>query len=608
MPPAAAPPEGRPFRPLFERWARRVRARLALRDVLTGAAFGLLVGAGAAAALWQTRHGSLRPVGAAAGLLGAAAGFAVARRRRFSDGDVALFLDARLHADESICTAVELDRASEPGDDTARAVVLSQATTALAKATPKQVRAPLYRPWHVAVPLAAAAIGWISLAPLPPPPASAQAPPGVDQVQLARVEGLEKIIKLAEVNARDDAQRERLKKLAEEAKKLRDKLKVGAEKREALADLARLKDGLQAEKLSLGDGQERQGLESALGKLSENPDLKNAQKALGDRDLVSLDDEMERLANKLEKNDRDRAQKTLEEAAEAARKNGAPGVAKALEEQRKRLAEQGKKADKLRELARELGDSLGDDGKEALRDFDQKGGGKEEQRLADKLEKALGKLTPEERKKLAENLKKKLQSGDGELSGSPSKKRMKELAEQLDTPEGQKQLEDELRKMAADEPEGSEEGERQKELGKAEGGAGEAEGQMGGSPMPIPVEGPGKGGKGQNGKGQHGNGQADKGDPQAGHTEGGGPGGDHKGVTGVIEGGGMKARTSGKINKAPSMPGVTLGRTAGKVGETANMAGQGALGGAAPGEINGIERSDVPEEYREQVGRYFQPK
>ncbi|MFT3773882.1 MAG: hypothetical protein QM820_51595 [Minicystis sp.] len=430
MPPAAAPPEGRSFRPLFERWARRVRARLALRHVLTGAAVGLVVGAGASAALWQTRHGGLRPAGAAAGLLGAAAGFVVARRRRFSDGDVALYLDARLRADETIATAIELDRKPDGGDDSARAVVISQATGVLAKATPKQVRAPLYRPWHAALPIAAAAIGWISLAPLPPPPKGPLAGPGAEKVQLAKVDGLEKIIKLAEMNARDDAQRERLKKLAEEAKKLREKLKDGAEKRDALADLAKIKDGLQAEKLSLGDGEERQGMESALGKLGENPDLKNAQKALGDRDLVSLDDEMERLANKLEKTDRDRAQKTLEEAAEAAKKNGAPGVAKALEEQKKRLAEQGKKADKLRELAKELGDALGEDGKEALRDFDQHGGGKEEQKLAEKLNDALGKLTPEERKKLAENLKKKMKAApDSEMGPSPSKKQLKDLAD-----------------------------------------------------------------------------------------------------------------------------------------------------------------------------------
>jgi len=33
----------------------------------------------------------------------------------------------------------------------------------------------------------------------------------------------------------------------------------------------------------------------------------------------------------------------------------------------------------------------------------------------------------------------------------------------------------------------------------------------------------------------------------------------------------------------------------------------GALGAAGPGEVSGVNRSDVPEEYREQVGRYFEP-
>ena len=60
--------EGRSFRPLFERWSRRVRVELALRHVASGAALGLLLGAGASLALWQTRHGALRPVGVASSL------------------------------------------------------------------------------------------------------------------------------------------------------------------------------------------------------------------------------------------------------------------------------------------------------------------------------------------------------------------------------------------------------------------------------------------------------------------------------------------------------------------------------------------------------------
>jgi hypothetical protein len=595
------------FRPLFDRWARRVRARFALRETLRGAALGLVVGAAASAALWQTRHGALRPVGAAAGIVGGAVGLLLARRRRFSDGEVALYLDARLGARESIATAVELEK----GAGSARGVILSQATEALAAATPAQVRAPLLRPSHAGLPLGAAALLLACLAPLPPAPASAKAPPGAGQVRLAQVEGLEKIIKLAELNARDEAQRARLKKMAEEAKRLRDKLREGVEKREAQADLAKLRDGLSAEKLSLGDGQERQGMESALGKLADNPDLANAKRDLGDRDLVSFDEEMAKLADKLEKGDRERALKTLEEAAEAARRNGAPGVAKALEEERRRLDEAGRKADKLRELAKELGSTMGEEGRQALRDFSEKGGLKERARLAEKLEEALSKLTPEERKKLAENLKKRMKAApDDELGAAPSKRELEKLADQLDTPEGQKALEDELRRMAKEPPSSSEEGGRQRELGDAEGGAGDAERQMGGgTPVPIPVEGPG-GKPGPGGAGKDGKGQDGKGEAQAGHSDTFGPGGhgEHKGLTGVIEGGGMKARSAAKMGKGRPMPGVVLGRSAGKAGETANLKGSGALGEAAPGEIGGVERSDVPEEYREQVGRYFQPK
>ena len=56
------------------------------------------------------------------------------------------------------------------------------------------------------------------------------------------------------------------------------------------------------------------------------------------------------------------------------------------------------------------------------------------------------------------------------------------------------------------------------------------------------------------------------------------------------------------------MHGATLGRAPARPGETANQAGNGAIGEAAPGEVSGVERSEVPEEYREQVGRYFQPR
>ncbi|EYF00458.1 Hypothetical protein CAP_0827 [Chondromyces apiculatus DSM 436] len=582
---------------------------------------------------WQVRQGALRPWAAAGGVLGAAVGAAVARRRRWSDTSVALYLDGRLRSKETIATALELER--DEGSEPARAVVVSQAEGVLGKATAREVRPRVWRAWHAAIPVAAGAIGYLSWIPLPPAPEGAAAPPGVEQVRIADLAALERVIQLGEASARDDAQRERLKKLAEDAKKLRDKLKSGVEKREAQADLSKLRDGIMAERLSLGEGEERQGMESALGKLGENADLKEAAKALGDRDMVDLDEAMERLANRLEKEDRERAQKTLEEAEKAAREAGGKGVAKALEEQRKRLEELGKKSDKLRELAKSLGEGLGAEGQEALKGMEQLGDPESMQQLAESMEKALSGLSAEERKQLAENLKKQAEGMPEGGAGGPqegmSPEEMKELAEQLGSAEGLEQLKEQLKGMAQAPPPGSEEGERQKSLDGAQEGTGEMEGQLGGRPMPMPVAG-GQQGSGQQGSGQQGGQQGggqqggqqgnsgqgsgtgsggkggkDQGGATPGHSEGGGPG-SHEGQTGKVAGGELRSRANARMNRGVPMPGMVLGRSAGRAGETANVQGEGALGVVGPDEVGAIDRSEVPEEYREQVGRYFQPK
>ncbi|AKT37476.1 hypothetical protein [Chondromyces crocatus] len=612
----ANPSPSERFRASFARWARRVRRRRALGVVLSGAALGLAVGIGGAAAAWQTRHGALRPFAAAGGLLGAAAGAVLAHRRRWPDTSVALYLDGRLGSKETIATALELD--ADEGSEPARAVVVSQAEGVLGRATPREVRPRVWRTWHAAIPIAAGAIGYLSWIPLPPLPPEAAAPPGAEQVRLADVTSLERAIALGEANARDEAQRERLKKLAEDAKKLRDKLREGVEKREALADLSKLRDGITAERLSLGAGEERQGMESALGKLGDNPDLKDAAKALGDRDMTSLDEEMERLANKLEKEDRERAQQTLEEAEKAARGAGAQGVAKALEEQRKRLEALGKKSEKLKELAKALGEGLGEEGKQALKDLSQVGDPEDLQQLAESMEKALSGLSAEERKQLAENMKRQAEaSPEGAPGEGPSPEEMQDLADQLATPEGIAQLKEQLRQMAQAPPPGSGEGERQKGLEGAQEGTGGLEGQLGGQAMPLPMAGASgqngsQGGQqgsqgGTNGGGSSGGSGKDQGGATPGHSEGGGPG-SHDGQTGKVTGGDLRARAKARMNKGVPMPGMVLGRTAGRPGESANVRGEGALGVVGPDEVGAIDRSEVPEEYREQVGRYFQPK
>jgi hypothetical protein len=55
------------------------------------------------------------------------------------------------------------------------------------------------------------------------------------------------------------------------------------------------------------------------------------------------------------------------------------------------------------------------------------------------------------------------------------------------------------------------------------------------------------------------------------------------------------------------MPGSVTMYTQGKAGGTANTRGSGDLRVVGPSEVDGVERSDVPEEYRENVRQYFQP-
>jgi hypothetical protein len=578
---------------------------------LTGAALGLGLGVVTAAALWQTGHGFLRPFAAGFGLLGAAGGLVVARRARWADGDVALFLDGKLRAGEVVATALELCR--EPADAVADndrnevyAVVVGQAAGALEQADPRLARWPVLAPWHVAIPVGIAAIGYLSWIPVPRLPGAGK-PPGVDLVQLAEIKGLDKVEALARLKTPTDEQRRRLDKLSREASALREKLREGVERREALAEIARLQDALQGERLDLGDGARKQGLEAALARLAQDPLTREAAKVLGDRDLVRFDEEMQKLANAKEKSDRERAHKALEEAAEAAKKAGAADVGKALDRQKELLDERGKRMDELRALQEEMKGLVSDEDRQSLEDQGSPRDDKGARKLATALNDALKKLTPEQRKRLADNLKKRAEQG---AMGGPGRENLRDLARQLD----QQKLEEELKRLA-DEPTEDEDAERQEGLDEAQKGLGEAQGEMGGAPVPIPMPGQGAGqgdgkgdGKGQGGKGDgkgKGEGQGEgKGDGSAGP---GGGKGEHAGKSRDVAADELRARAKARIDGRAPMAGTTIGRAAGREGETANVQGNGAIGKVGPGEVSGVDKNDVPDEYREQVGRYFQP-
>ena len=630
------------FHPLFEGWARRVRGRLALRQAVTGAALGLCAATIPAALAWKTRHGDLRPYAPLVAIVGAGIGAGIAYRKRWSDTEVALFLDHRFATDETITTAVEMQSESEL-DEEARAVVVSSAANALAQGDAKRATPALWKPLHLVAPIAIAGLVFIARAPLPAAPVVATPPPGATHVQLQQVEGLEKVAKLAQVDARDEAQKQRLDKISKDAEKLREELNKGLEKRDAQDRIARLRDAIAAERLSLGDGEKRAGLEAAQSKLEENNSTKDAAKALGDHDLEKFDEDMEKLANQREKKDRELAQKKLQEAADAAKQGGAPDVSKALEDEKQLTGERGRRADELRALSKAM-DGAGlasGELKSKSEALDREGSDKAARELSDAMGKALDKLTPEERKRVADKLREEAKQQGGVGEGDPQG--MKDLADDLATPEGQKKLENDLKDLAKADTE-SEESKRQKKLDDAENGAGDTEKDIDKQGQGKSKPGDGQGEQGQQGEGQQsqGEGQQGQGEGQAqgeGQGQGGGHGpipiplegqgqsggdahgskaggmggghdtgaGDHSGRTDEVNGETMRSRAHGPLNKASAMPGTSTGLSAGRAGGTANTQGSGGLTSAGPHEVSGVDNSDVPEEYREQVRQYFQP-
>jgi len=586
------------FRRAFHGLAKRVHRRQAGRLALTGASLGLCLGACGALGLWALRWGEWRPFAAGLGALGAALGATLAQRQRWSESDVALYLDARLDSQETLTTALAAQSSAEP----ALAHVLERARSVLGSADPQRVKPKLWSRFHVLLPIALAVIAALSLLPLPPAPQPAPVAPGAERIQIENLKGLERIEALGHLQAQNPEQDERLKKLAEQAKKLREALAKGLEKREALSEIAKLRDGIAAERLKLGDQQNRPGLDAALRAFGNNPALHDAQKALGNGDLTAFDDEMQKLANRAESGDRQAAKEALEEAAKEARGKGAKGLADALEAQKRLFERRESHADALRELAKSLKGKLSPEALEDLKEFGSSGSPEAEQRLADGLERALEGLTPEERKRLAERMQQQLEGADGNASPM-TKKQLAEMAKRLASKEGIEQLKKQLQELAKPEP--SDDAKREQGLGDAERGGSAAERGLGA--MPIPMDSDGAPGAGNPGGPPNPGGRGDK-------SGAGGPGGkrdagagDHRGSTPEIAAKELRSKAEARLQAGAPMHGATLGRAPARPGETANQLGTGSLGEAQKTEVGAVDHADIPEEYREQVGRYFEP-
>jgi hypothetical protein len=370
--------------------------------------------------------------------------------------------------------------------------------------------------------------------------------------------------------------------------------------REAQAEVARLREDIAAERLKLTDPASRPGLETALAELEKNPALDRPRTLLGNGDLTDFDGAMRDLANRVEEHDRDQALESLAKAARAAGAKGNRALEQLLEAERKLFEERSSKSAALRELARALGDELGEDGQRALGELSSNGSPEAAAALGKALADALEAMSPEERRRLAENLAQRLQ-GKAVHGDAMTRAELEDLAKHLRTPEGQKELGQMLRDLARSDP--SDAARRERSLGEAERGGADAERRL--RALPLPTGQSATGGRAGAGAPAAGGSASRKSGGRSGHSEDTGAG-DHSGKTAPVAGDELRAKARADLRPGP-MHVTAEGRAPARPGETANEQGTGALERAAPGEVGAVERSEVPEEYREQVGRYFQP-
>lgn len=588
-------PSADAFFPELRRQARRLHTRQVLGAGLWGAVGGSLTAVLAVGVLWwfrvEPRWLALGAVPIAA-LVGAAVGFS----RRFATGDVALYLDARLDAAEVISSAWSTrDAATEPAR-----VTRARATALLETADARRTRLGVWTRFHLAAIPALLAVAWLCRIPLPEREAQAR-PRGAELLRRGPVPGLERIEALAGATALSAGDAERLKRLAEEARRLNRDLGHGLEKREAQARMAALRDGIGALRQRFGDRTERAGLEAALSALGSERATERAAKALGDGDIVAFDEEMQRLANQAESSARETARRTLEQAERLATEKGAKELAALLARQKQSFAEREKRMRALRELERELHGQLGPEAQKELAELNQSGDPQAARRLAEAMAGALSRMSPADRKKLAEALKQRLAENagkDGAATGEEptfTAEQLERMLQNLESEAGQRALAQQLEELSRNQ---GADARREGELGDAERGGAEAERGLFGNPTPLPL--PGSGAGSPSGSARAGGNTA----------SGSGSGGAEKHQTGAptrVEADELRAHARGRWLPGGPLAARSLGRAPGRAGETANQLGVGNLESRAAGEVGAVEGADIPEEYREHVGRYFEP-
>ncbi len=581
------------FRAAFARWRAAVHRRHALSWGLRGASVGALAVVAGATVAWATGHGGAIVLGAMVVPMGGAVGAGLAWWRRWDDAAVALYLDAKGGSAEVITTALEAGDGlpTEVGEHLRREAVL--AMRALGKGSLRRVASR----WQLVPAGMLVATVALALAPRTTPAASRVAPMETEseRVQMEAPAGWSAVEAVGRLPTRDDARQARLEAISAEARRLREQLATGIDRREAMTAAERLRATVAAERERMWRGDGERGVERAAGVLAR-VGFAGAAQALEAHDLEALDRAMERLANARESADRERARAALSEAADAAQGAGANDLADALHQEEELLHRRADRNQLLRALATQLGQN--EAVRRAAEHLERLPSDESARDLAEVMERALAMLTAQERERVAERMRQALaRPQSASRAGDPANQG--EGQARSEQPMTAEQLARRLRELAQagdDEGEGAAGGgvpvpmpgggvrAMQRGLGGAEDAAGRATAQLGGQ------DGHGRGQQGGEGGGR------------------GGGAGEHDGSTAAIDGHeGLRARTRAVV-RGGGTGAASVQRINGSAGGVARTMRSGALEGAAAEALRGVDRSDIPAEYRSQVRTYFQPR
>lgn len=564
----------------LHRRGRTVRQAFALRNAIAALTrAGLYVGA---AGLWLTMAApSLPRWPVVVVLLVAALALYFFRKTRLTEQDVVAYVDSRLNGQETILSAWEAAQRGPMG--ALDAITLRRALRLLNESTVSTRPALVPAVAHT-FPLGLATFVALWFVPVP----VVVAMTGPDMLRIDDASLLERIERLEEL-APDEESRRLLAEARAEAAELQRALAEGVDPREALDAMDSIREQLErVERQS--QSVESEALEEAVRELAdEEPEM---AEALAERNLEDLDREVTRAAARRESADRERARQALESAAEAARDAGDEELAESLLRRRNLLDQREEQAALARRLAEAMPELMEGELGRQLERLSRDGDASDlDEATVDAMEEAWSRLSPEERRQLAEAMR--------QQQAAENRQAAEESGAGGDTLSA-----DEYERMLRESLEHLEDLQR---------GAGQS-GQGGSGAMPMPQRGGGQ--SGQGGQGGQGAGQGGQGAGQggqggqgcqgsgAGGQGGGGGQGNAGGVTPVLEGSeGPLARVRPRVGAGtPSRSWIEWGTPGAPTGEGGGGIGGGSVG---PSEGGGIGRSRVPADYEDHVRTYF---